>query len=201
MEDKNQDFDKPIKNLADELFEMINERIRSEKLLNGEYDELVTKYNQAIWAKRQRGTNWRPKNIQALVFIIFFTILFTTAIYLRPVLNEAADKVEEQEIISQIETLDEISKNLSNLNHFLKIQKEKLELEGNSLQLLRDEQKKLEPLLDADRKVVKALFLEQEQRQRKNKWYDRTIGAIITLFCGGVLQLILWFFKKNPIKV
>ena len=33
MEDINQDFDTPIKNSSDELFEMINERISSEKLL------------------------------------------------------------------------------------------------------------------------------------------------------------------------
>lgn len=201
MEDKNEDFDAAIKTSGDELQEILKEKISSEELLGEDFDELKSKYERSIWAKRQQGTNWRAKNIMALVVIILWGILFTTAIYLRPVENETTDKLEEQEIISQIETLDEISNNLSNLIFFLKVQKEKLETESNALQLLREEQKNLAPLLDADRKVVKTLFLEQEKRQRKNKWFDRTIGALITLFCGGILQLILWFFKRrNKLK-
>ena len=96
-----------------------------------------------------------------------------------------------------IDNLDTISYNLKGLDVYINLQKQKLIEEQEILQNLKEEKEILELLAESDRKVVEAFFIEQEKRQIKNIWKERSIGCII----GVISSLIAsYIYKKISAK-
>lgn len=86
---------------------------------------------------------------------------------------------------TQIENLDQMSKNVKTLESFLEEQKKRLKTEQEVLENIKEERELYEPLLKADRKTVEAIFLAQEKRQEVNVWIERAYG-----FFSGILASI-----------
>ena len=117
-----------------------------------------------------------------------------------------SDKVQENSILAQIESLDKMSNDLEALQLFIVRQKRNLKAENEALQNLKAEKENLEPLVESDRKIVETLFLEQEKRQRKSVWYERTFGFIAGIFASIIASFIYtaieqWRIKKAKVAV
>ncbi|HVC98560.1 MAG TPA: hypothetical protein VND64_33145, partial [Pirellulales bacterium] len=69
---------------------------------------------------------------------------------------------------------------------------------------LREEHQKMQPIVDADRKVVEALFVAQEQRQQYNIWWERGVafflGFVASLLASALWTGLLRFFVERSIK-
>jgi len=93
------------------------------------------------------------------------------------------------EFKSQIQQLDETEKSLKTLLSFVSSQRDKMTQNEISIQKLETEKQKLEPLVNADRATVEALFKAQEERAQANANQERWIG-----FGLGILASIIASF-------
>lgn len=89
----------------------------------------------------------------------------------------------------QIEQLNETEKSLNVLLGFVTSQREKMTEYEKNIRQLENEKQKLEPLVNADKKIVEALFKAQEQRAKENSSKERWMG-----FGFGVLASIIASF-------
>lgn len=105
-------------------------------------------------------------------------------------------KEDLNDVSAQIEKLDMMSDNLSDFQFFLEQQKENLKSEQTVLTQLKEEKKNLEPLVQADREIVEAVFKQQEKRQREKVWYERAFG----FFIGVLSSLLATFIYVKFIK-
>ncbi|MFP2995114.1 hypothetical protein ABN763_04355 [Spongiivirga sp. MCCC 1A20706] len=127
---------------------------------------------------------------------IFASLLGVISTY-----QEINKKNETQNIGTQIENLDDISKDLKNLQTFVESQKKKLISENEALENLKKEKENLKPIIEADKKILEAVFLEQEKRQRKEVWYERAFGFFIGILSSLVASLIfIWIGRKRKVK-
>ena len=76
----------------------------------------------------------------------------------------------------QLKTLDEVGKNLTALQKFVSGQKEKLIESEKTLTILKDEEKKIRPVIEADRKTIEAIINLQSDIAGRNIWLERSIA-------------------------
>lgn len=90
----------------------------------------------------------------------------------------------------QIESLDEIEASLTSLKGFIESQRTKLQESEVRINELTQQRAKLQPLVEADKRIVEALFLVQEERNKKAVWLDRLIGALFGIFSSLVATVL-----------
>jgi len=93
-----------------------------------------------------------------------------------------------------MDALGNIQKSLDDLKEFVDHQKTKLKTEQVTLEHILEQKQRLKPLLKADQEVVDALFKIQEEKNRKQKWVDRSIGFVggfITSFIAAIIIIII----------
>jgi len=104
----------------------------------------------------------------------------------------------------QVKQLDITSRNLRELQEFVESQRKRLKESEDVLADLREEHQKMQPIVDADRKVVEALFVAQEQRQQYNIWWERGVafflGFVASLLASALWTGLLRFFVERSIK-
>jgi len=86
------------------------------------------------------------------------------------------EKQERQESLvyeKQLESLNNIEGSIDALREFVKNQKENLKTSQIAIKELEGEREKLKPVVEADRKVVDALFQLQAEKQKQSIWLDR----------------------------
>jgi regulatory protein YycI of two-component signal transduction system YycFG len=106
-------------------------------------------------------------------------------------------KSKKEDSFSQhIENIDQMSKNLTVFQNFISEQKQNLLAEQTAIENLKKERETMELLVNSDKKAVKALFIEQEKRQHKSVWLERTFG----FFIGTLSSLIASFIFKKVIS-
>ncbi len=107
-------------------------------------------------------------------------------------------KEEKQNIIfeKQIETLDRVQDSLDTLKNFVKGQKTQLVKSQQVISDLKNEQKKLKPIVQADRETVEALFALQSERQKRNVWAERAMGLFLGI-TGSLVASLVWSYLKQ----
>lgn len=90
------------------------------------------------------------------------------------------------DLTRQIENLERISNDVNNLQSFIEDQKKSLVAENKAIEALKSEKESLEPLVQADRDAIEAIFKQQEKRQNSQVWTERLFG-----FFAGVISSIL----------
>lgn len=129
--------------------------------------------------------------VTALLSIIV-TIVTTFSVYHAE--EQRKEKIESelaknQDFKSQIAQLDETEKNLKALLEFVSTQRESATQNEQRIKQLELEKQKLEPLVNADKATVEALFKVQEERALSNASKERWIG-----FGLGILASIISSF-------
>ena len=90
---------------------------------------------------------------------------------------------------TKIQELSDTEKNLKTLLEFVSTQKNKITAYESSINQLEKQKQNLEPLVNADKKTVEALFKSQEQRAKNNASQERWVG-----FGLGILASIIASF-------
>ena len=108
--------------------------------------------------------------------------------------------LEESNTYQQkIAELNNISSNLEELQTFIANQKTQLEETEIALQKLEQEQKQLQPVVEANREVVDTLlnsYIEAHERQsQQNIWRERILGFFSGVLSSLVATQILGFWR------
>jgi len=98
---------------------------------------------------------------------------------------------ENLTLTKQIEALDEFEANLASLMVFVDQQKRELRNKEELITRLENEQSRLQPIVEADREVVEAMFRTQAEMQRADVWLDRLIGFFLGI-AGSLLATLIW---------
>jgi len=69
------------------------------------------------------------------------------------------------------------------------------------LNSLKTEKEKLEPLLKADRDVIRAVFDFQEQMRQKGKWTGNVVSFVLGVLSSLTAMLIVMAIKSARLRV
>ncbi len=149
--------------------------------------------------KRSKTLNEAIKR-SAMIFPAIIGILVST-LGIFTTYQKIGLKPESKNVTAQVENLNKMSEGLRELQTFIEEQKKNLVSEEKALESLKAEKENLEPLVEADKKILEAVFIEQEKRQQKSIWYERAFGFFIGIFSSLVASLIfLWLQRKSKIN-
>lgn len=108
-------------------------------------------------------------------------------------------RLESLDYQGQIQQLDEMEHNVTQLLEFVTNQKKTLQETEDAIANLKVEKEKLQPLVETDRAVVEALFRAQEERANSNIWRERWIGFGLGVVASLIASFI-WFVVALLIK-
>lgn len=100
-------------------------------------------------------------------------------------LKEASQTYERQ-----LETLAGVQRSIDNLRDFVAAQRAQLQEQQAVLQGLKEEKEKLQPVVEANKEVVEALFRIQAERNSQGVWLERIIGFALGVVSSLVASLI-----------
>lgn len=137
---------------------------------------------------------YKKRPVITIIATWIILISFGTTIYLtekRSAKIREEKRLENLSFVKQIDQLNSTETNLKELITFIESQKTQLRQSQDLLESLNKEKNQLEPLVEADRKIVEALFEVQAKRSETNKWTERWIGFGFGVF-GSIVATIIW---------
>jgi len=99
--------------------------------------------------------------------------------------------LQNKDYREQIKSLNETEANLKQLITFIETQKAKLAESQVLVKSLKDEESKLRPVVEADRKIVDAILNTQLTRNRAHIWKERIISFLLGVIASIVAALFL----------
>lgn len=159
-------------------------------------------------AIKQLITLWLRAYHRARITTVVLTIIivagFSIGIYFtekNQQVEQEAKRLQNQNYAKQIESLDQIKNNLNDLIRFVDSQREQLKQSETTLASLKTEHDKFKPLLEADRRIIDALFAAQESRnkeaQNRERWIGFGLGILASLFASFVYALVTALLKRR----
>lgn len=101
----------------------------------------------------------------------------------------------------QINSLEETKKNIQGLLDYINTQEKQLARSKASVEAMKSEEERLKPLVDADRKIVEALFRAQEERNRKagkrERWIGFSLGILASFIASIVFSLVVLLLNQR----
>lgn len=123
-------------------------------------------------------------------------------------MDESRRKAEEQrrrELLAtyslQLEQLDDVQQSLKDLSEFVSMQRVRLQESEQLVSKLQEEKQRIEPLVQADRKVVDAVFQLQEQRTAasvaRERWIGFGLGVGASLLASFIYAVVAFAYQKR----
>ncbi len=152
----------------------------------------IQKIAYTIEAKTELATRkyWKSRHYFYIIALSLSIIGLFVSIF------KSIPKYDEQIFSKQIGNLEIMSNNINEFQDFITEQKKNLIAEQSTLNNLKLEKTKLEPLVESDRQVVQAIFLEQEKIQRTKVWNERAFGFFIGVIGSLIASIIYNYFPK-----
>ncbi len=142
----------------------------------------------------------KPKTTIIVSILVAFFIGFMA--YVDTVAKEKKElqvRSKYLEYDSQLTQLDITVKNLKDLLLFVHSQKSKLQESQSTIEKLKQEHQTIKPLVDADKKVIDALFSVQENRYKNRVWLDRLYGFVFGVL-ASLLASAIWFLGARSLN-
>ncbi|MBU1691785.1 MAG: hypothetical protein KJ958_04510 [Gammaproteobacteria bacterium] len=115
--------------------------------------------------------------------------------------SREAKRLQNFSYAKQVQSLDETRASLQSLLEFVDNEKRNLQVSQQTLQALKNEQERLKPLVESDRKTIDALFSAQEARnqaaQSTERWIGFGLGALSSLVASLVWAGIAYATRRN----
>lgn len=147
---------------------------------------------------------YRRSHIITIVLTIILGTSLTVGVYIigkKDRAEQEAKRLQNQNYAKQMESLTQIRGNLNELIQFVDSQREQLKQSETALASIKTEHDKFKPLLEADRKIIDALFAAQESRnkeaQNRERWLGFGLGVIASLLASFVYALISTLIKRR----
>lgn len=141
--------------------------------------------------------------ITSIISVIIAIVGIMTGVYFdhQQKIKQELERKENLNYHTQIEQLNDTEENINQLLNFVKQQRVNLKATQTTLDSLKTEKEKLEPLVESDRKVVKALFNAQEERNRseisRERWIGFGLGILASILASTILMVIRSFVSKG----
>lgn len=90
----------------------------------------------------------------------------------------------------QLEVLDQVQSSISNLKDFVNTQRKQLQDQQAVLEELKSEKQKLQPVVEANKQTVEAIFRIQAERNRAKVWIERLIAFVLGVASSLVASAI-----------
>jgi len=104
----------------------------------------------------------------------------------------------------QIKTLNQVEQSINTLKAFVVEQRENLRHSEQAISQLKEEEKKLKPIVQANWEVIDALFALQAERLSRNNWLERALGFFLgvlsSLIKGDATLYLSVHFKPTEIE-
>jgi hypothetical protein len=101
----------------------------------------------------------------------------------------------------QLEQLDRVQRGLKDLSEFVLQQRAKLQESEELISKLQEEKQRIEPLVQADRKVVEAVFQLQKQRAAaltsRERWIGFGLGVAASLLASILYSAVLFAWQRS----
>ncbi|MCF8146050.1 MAG: hypothetical protein K9N21_19260 [Deltaproteobacteria bacterium] len=106
---------------------------------------------------------------------------------------------DDERIKAQIQKLDEMQGAMGELQDFLTQHREKLQKDKLSVDKLRKEKERLEPIVKVDKELVESILGLQQEQFRKQIWKERFIGFLIGFFSSLAASSVFIFLNRKKI--
>lgn len=123
-------------------------------------------------------------------------LLSLTSIVLYFAIPNKQNKILDNQLIIKI---DEYEKAIKELNEYANNQTNKLKETNLRLEELKAEHKKLELIVQAERKAIESLLEINDKRQAKQKWIDRGISFLMGIIYTLIYYVINYWQKKKQL--
>jgi len=146
---------------------------------------------------------YKRSPVLTLTMTVIVTLIISVGIYL----FERGDVKRREQIRlknfsyqNQISHLTEMKSNIYDLLEFVEHQKTSLQEHQDLIDSLRIEKDKLKPIVDADRKIVDAIFEAQEEKKENEivtqRWVGFGLGVVSSLIASIIWQIFNLLFIK-----
>ena len=157
-------------------------------------------------------TTWLKAYRHAPVLTIIITVLGLvgsgSGIYFTETSKQAqreAKRMENLNYTRQMENLNQVRASIEGLLEFVDSQREQIKRTQGALSSIKTEHEKLKPLIEADRRVIDALFAAQEARnqeaQTRERWIGFGFGVIASLMASFLYALISYIIKRRKPEI
>ncbi|ATH78560.1 hypothetical protein CLM76_13630 [Vreelandella venusta] len=141
----------------------------------------------------------KPTSIISVLCVLVATISFGVTIYTSE--QARTQKLERPQSYSeQFELLRNTEKNLNELTEFISSQKSEIEATEALIQELEKKRSELEPIVNANQRVVDAIFVQQRREIERTIWIERGISFGLGILASLIATVIWQFvgrFKKT----
>lgn len=101
----------------------------------------------------------------------------------------------------QMRSLDNTKAAIGSLLQFVDEQKKQLRMSQAAIEALKVEQSRLQPVVEADRKLIDAMFAVQEQRsqaaQSRERWMGFGLGVLASLIASIVYSVVAAALRRR----
>ncbi|MBC8753809.1 hypothetical protein H2O64_03955 [Kordia sp. YSTF-M3] len=109
------------------------------------------------------------------------------------------NELKNLDVVTQINNLNTVEGNLEDLLDFIKHQRTSLNATESKIQALTKEKDQLEPIVNANREVIQAIFQQQEENKKKGVFIERLIGFGLGVLGSIVASIIFNLFRRKKI--
>ncbi|MCI5138800.1 MAG: hypothetical protein D3922_10380 [Candidatus Electrothrix sp. AR1] len=109
---------------------------------------------------------------------------------------ELADQTTEGQY--QIQQLNEVESTIKKLLFFVEAQRRKVRETEETLSILESEKNKLQPVVEANRATIEAVFRLQEERNAANVLRERLIGFFLGVI-SSLLASLVWLVINSRV--
>jgi sensor c-di-GMP phosphodiesterase-like protein len=104
---------------------------------------------------------------------------------------EEARRQANASYAQQIDNLNNVESSLKNLIEFIEVERQKLQDSEKLVSDLKEQEKLLRPVVEADRKIVESLLEIQNQKAQENLSRERWIGFGLGVISSVVASLLI----------
>lgn len=126
-----------------------------------------------------------------IIGVVF--VIFQVEIQREKMLEKELSKNLEFKV--QIKELSDTEKSLNKLLQFVSSQRERITQYEQSIQQLENEKQQLEPLVNANKATVEAIFKTQEARAKENATKERWIGVGLGILASIIASFVMYIGK------
>ncbi|MEK6335193.1 MAG: hypothetical protein AABM67_09605 [Acidobacteriota bacterium] len=127
------------------------------------------------------------------LFLLMITLELLIIVY---VLQDRPEEKFVEEYTVVITHIEDISKRLSELDIFLKRERQRVEESEAILARLRNEKTELEPVVLAQRETVNAVLAAHTRAIASRAWKERALGFMTGLLASLVASMVYGYFTR-----
>jgi septal ring factor EnvC (AmiA/AmiB activator) len=145
----------------------------------------------------------RKRPLMTAAATLLTMALFSFTLYLESSVRANKDRQRRESLATysqQLQQLDNVQQGLKNLSDFVGQQRTRLQEAEQLVSKLQEEKQRIEPLVQADRKVVEAVFQLQEQRTAatvdRERWIGFALGVGASLLASFIYTVAGFYFRR-----